>query len=221
MSPALSWLLSSLFCSLEFLTPLAPQHFLLMASLANVGKSIGALSACALRLVGQRPALMCAVMLGCPVTLTADPPLVLQASPPSLPRSPPSTAPSACEKTWRTFPPRRRYVAGCKGWEECGGGDGMHGKRTKELRRRPFHCAAGQFHACILPVSPAQCWVTSSGTWRHTDSSLCRMPVLTAGAADGDGQLGAGRGRGTQLPVPAHGWVPWGLHALTSRTTPP
>jgi hypothetical protein len=28
--------------SLEFLTPLAPQHFLLMASLANVGKSIGA-----------------------------------------------------------------------------------------------------------------------------------------------------------------------------------
>ena len=31
----------SFLCSLEYLTPLVPQHFLLLASLANVGKSIG------------------------------------------------------------------------------------------------------------------------------------------------------------------------------------
>jgi hypothetical protein len=37
--------------SLEYLTPLAPQHFLLLASLANVGKSIGK-PACA-RLCGS------------------------------------------------------------------------------------------------------------------------------------------------------------------------
>lgn len=122
-------------CSLEFLTPLVPQHFLLLASLANVGKSIGAatgaaaLLGCGMRRLrnvqcsrrlgnGSRPCCTCnsSTLLELAL-LTFSPPLLptppalhpTQASPPSSPRSPPSTAPSACGRTWPTSQPRRRW----------------------------------------------------------------------------------------------------------------